>query len=82
MADPTVLLAAGGDATLEYDDCPWDGDDDEDEWGLINCAMGPDGQCGHAGTEWCDWECPIGIAATKAATKLRAMTAQKESGGE
>jgi hypothetical protein len=29
-------------------------DDDEDDF---DCMMGPDGQCGKAGSEECDWEC-------------------------
>lgn len=28
---------------------------DEDEF---DCHMGPDGQCGAAGSEMCDFECP------------------------
>ena len=35
-----------------YDSLP---DDDDDEF---DCHMGPDGSCGLAGTEECDWECP------------------------
>lgn len=31
---------------------------DDDEFALMDCAMGRDGQCGHAGTEFCDFECP------------------------
>ena len=38
----------------EYDDFdPFD--DDED--GYYDCALGPDGLCGKAGTEECDWIC-------------------------
>lgn len=38
----------------DFDDDPdFDGDDDDD------CAMMPDGQCGKAGSEECDFECPI-----------------------
>jgi hypothetical protein len=35
-------------------------DDDfgEDEDDYFDCAMGPDGYCGKAGSEECDWECP------------------------
>lgn len=32
-------------------------DDEEDD--LDECALRPDGQCGMAGSEWCDWECPM-----------------------
>lgn len=33
-------------------------DMDDDEFALMDCAMGRDGHCGHAGTEFCDFECP------------------------
>ncbi len=40
------------------DDANWDYDDDEfDPYG--DCAMMPDGLCGKAGSEECDFECPI-----------------------
>ncbi len=32
---------------------------DEDDEEEFDCHMGPDGQCGAAGSEMCDWECPI-----------------------
>lgn len=32
-------------------------DDDADDFG--DCMMGPDGYCGAAGSEYCDWECPL-----------------------
>lgn len=36
-----------------------DGEEDrEDLEAEMNCGMWPDGQCGHAGTEYCDMECP------------------------
>ena len=31
---------------------------DEDD-GMDDCMMGPDGYCGAAGSEYCDWECPL-----------------------
>jgi hypothetical protein len=33
-------------------------DERDDEGDDFDCHMGPDGQCGAAGSEWCDWECP------------------------
>jgi hypothetical protein len=40
----------------EDDDAP----DDEDDFDVeFDCHMGPDGQCGKAGSEECDWECPL-----------------------
>lgn len=32
---------------------------DAEEWALMSCSMGRDGQCGQAGSEGCDFECPI-----------------------
>ena len=44
------------------DDGPEDDDDGdydpEDEF-EFDCHLGPDGQCGKAGSEECDWECPM-----------------------
>lgn len=33
-------------------------DDEDIEEGDFDCHMGPDGSCGLAGTEECDWDCP------------------------
>ena len=43
------------------DDDEIDGADDYDEMDDIlgECHLGDDGQCGMAGTEWCDFECPM-----------------------
>lgn len=38
------------------DDEPDDDFDDEDNF---DCGMTPDGQCMKAGSEECDWECPV-----------------------
>ena len=38
----------------DYDDDLDEEFDPEDE-----CMLGPDGQCGAAGSEWCDFECPL-----------------------
>jgi hypothetical protein len=32
---------------------------DAEDWAEMACSMGRDGQCGQAGSEWCDFECPI-----------------------
>ena len=40
---------------MDYDDI----DDDELDELLQECMLGPDGQCGLAGSEHCDWECPM-----------------------
>lgn len=39
----------------EYED---DNDDSDDEF-EFDCHMHPDGQCGAAGSEMCDFECPV-----------------------
>ena len=33
-------------------------DDEDFDWVEAMCSMGPDGQCGQAGSEHCDFECP------------------------
>lgn len=40
----------------EWDDDPrdWDDEDGDD----FDCHLRPDGQCGAAGSEMCDFECP------------------------
>lgn len=48
----------------DYDaryDSSLDGWDELDEFeeALQNCSMMADGFCGQAGSEWCDWDCPI-----------------------
>ena len=48
--DPSRWSQEDIDAEM-FRDC--DNDDDFDE-----CHMGPDGLCGAAGSEWCDFECP------------------------
>jgi hypothetical protein len=37
--------------------------EDDGEFDDFDCGMGPDGLCMNAGTEWCDWECPMNRAA-------------------
>lgn len=38
---------------------PWDDDDpDEDDEFEFDCHMYPDGNCGAAGSEDCEFECP------------------------
>lgn len=44
----------------DYDD---ESDPEDDEGGLDDCGMTADGTCMLAGTEWCDWCCPLGAAA-------------------
>ncbi len=43
------------DDMMDYDD---DFDDPLDD-AAADCMLGPDGQCGAAGSEWCDFECPL-----------------------
>ena len=55
------------DASM-LDDDAHEGDDDWDE---LLCSMGRDGQCGQAGSEYCDFECPT-MAAVRAEARQRA----------
>lgn len=43
---------------FDYDDDDYD-DDFEDEDDLFDCHLMADGLCGKAGSEECDWECPL-----------------------
>lgn len=45
----------------DCDECTgeWSPEAEEEEMDLMMCSMGRDGQCGQAGSEWCDFECPI-----------------------
>lgn len=38
--------------------CFQDDERDEEDDAADCCMMGPDGLCGAAGSEFCDWECP------------------------
>lgn len=49
LADADKTFAVGPD------------DDFEEEDDLADCMMGPDGYCGLAGTEYCDWDCPLSL---------------------
>jgi hypothetical protein len=44
-------LSLGAD---DCDDNDYDGDDD-----MFDCSLGRDGQCGKAGSEECEFECPM-----------------------
>ena len=61
--DPTLAadLAAAPCGSRALDDCDADPRDDDVEDGddEFDCGRGPDGQCSMAGSEWCDWECPL-----------------------
>lgn len=39
--------------------CEANGIDDAFQEAVGHCAMGTDGQCGHAGSEYCEFECPF-----------------------
>lgn len=63
---PTIAFLEG-ESGEDKTDCPDCGlshcvcfdDDDRDEEDEFDCHMGPDGQCGAAGSEMCDFDCPI-----------------------
>ena len=40
---------------FEFDD---DGFEDDDDFTDMMCGLHGDGQCGNAGSEYCDFECP------------------------
>lgn len=50
-----------------------DWDDDE----FFDCAMTRDGQCGKAGSEECDFECPTMLAIHRAEAQKRAKKAKR-----
>jgi hypothetical protein len=44
----------------EHDDYEEDRSPENDfEMALSECGIGPDGYCGYAGSEYCDWDCPL-----------------------
>lgn len=46
---------------FEYDEDFEDSDPEEDAWAEaeMNCSMDRHGQCGQAGSEYCEFECPF-----------------------
>lgn len=59
----------------DLDRCPADDeiDDNGGEAWPVECGMQGNGQCALAGTEWCDWSCPVADeAAHNRALKRRA----------
>ena len=56
-----------------FEDDAHEGEDDFDE---LLCSMGRDGQCGQAGSEYCDFECPI-MAAHIAEHRARSLRKEK-----
>lgn len=44
----------------DEDDCDFYGDaEDDEDYDTFDCGMDRRGQCGKAGSEECDWECPF-----------------------
>ena len=41
----------------DHDRSTYDDEDEDDEY--LDCGLMPDGQCLKAGSEDCDWECPM-----------------------
>jgi hypothetical protein len=50
-----------GPITPNDEEWVYEDDEVEDEELYLeeDCGMGPDGQCGYAGSEFCDWDCPM-----------------------
>lgn len=55
---PTPTPANTDDDEDHLADCADDDEADEDFDDDSECMLRPDGQCGAAGSEWCDFECP------------------------
>lgn len=56
-----------GDSERDFED---DEPEEEDD-GYDECGMMDDGLCMQAGSEWCDWECPV--MAQQAHARINAM---------
>lgn len=59
--EPIEVCRAMGHSALDDDDdgYPYDEEDFDDEDPFdFDCAMDARGNCGKAGSEECDWECP------------------------
>lgn len=59
--------------TITPNDEDWEYEDDEVEDDDLyldeDCGKGPDGQCSYAGSEFCDWDCPLERLALKRKVK-------------
>lgn len=67
-------LAGQGDMPDDFDYADDDLEDDDDL--VEDCHMGPDGQCDMAGSEWCDWDCPL--AEMHARARIAKMKARQK----
>lgn len=73
MTDQTSERA--GDSDFD----PTEGDEEAEDF---ECSMGPDGQCGAAGTEWCDFACPVMADLWEEEFEKRKRAASKRRGPE
>lgn len=74
-------MSRDNDPTFEFGDLEDEArfDDDFDDDGFGDCAMMPDGQRGKAGSEECDWECPVMIRQIRReAAKIVAKKAKRK----
>lgn len=57
--DAVVHPRVSPDAAIDWDDEPplMSEEEEREEWLDLSCGLGPDGQCGQAGSEFCDSEC-------------------------
>lgn len=62
-----------------YDDC-----DEQDDFEQLadQCGSHRDGQCDLAGTEWCDWSCPLHDEVFRAAIRRARKAAPQPPEGE
>lgn len=58
-ADAVVHPRKSPDDIIDWDDEPplMSEQEEHEEWLDMTCSLGADGQCGQAGSEFCDFEC-------------------------
>lgn len=62
----------------DWGDDEFEGADDDDDF-EFDCGMYPDGQCGKAGSEECDFECPVMAEIHRDHARARAQMAREQA---
>ena len=61
--------------TFDYDDFDDDPQDEDEHDDAADCGRWDNGrlmiQCRLAGSEWCDWDCPIGLYRAERITAMK-----------
>lgn len=70
MSEPRDYAEEGG----WFDD---DEPDDDLDLHEADCGLTPDGLCQNAGTEWCDWSCPLN--GDRNANRIRKMKRKNQT---